>query len=108
MSVSLVQGASLASSYSLPVLVVPIGDVHPSVLREYLAALDKYTVLPLDNLTPPGDYSRDRSGFPHLSWCVEMCSEGEAGGCSCLRVTFLLWVCVSNLVCVRVRLGALV
>ena len=73
----MVQGASLASTYSLPVLVVPIGDIHPAVARQYLAALDKFTVVPLDNLTPPGDYSRDRSAFPHLSWWVRQHARGR-------------------------------
>jgi hypothetical protein len=70
MSLSMIQGASIHRNYSVPVLVVPIGDIHPAVLREYLSALDKFTILPLESLTPPGDYSREKSAFQHMSWSV--------------------------------------
>lgn len=66
----LVQGATLHNNFSVPALVVPVGNIHPEVMRSYLSALDQYTILPLDNFTPPGDYSRDHSAFKRLSWSV--------------------------------------
>ena len=75
-SLALVQAQSLHCNFSVPVLLLPVGDVPPDVLAAYVQAFAQYTVVQLRDATPPGDYSRDRSAFKFLSWSVaHACAE---------------------------------
>jgi hypothetical protein len=66
----LVQNAALHGNFSVPVLLMPVGECPADVFAMYVNAFEQFTVLPMDNMTPPGDYSRERSAFKYQSWCA--------------------------------------
>jgi hypothetical protein len=66
----LVQSQSLHSNFSITVLLLPVGDISPEIFAHYAGAFEQFAVVSMDNLTPPGDYSRVRSAFKYQSWWV--------------------------------------
>ena len=67
-ALTLVQSQSLQSNFAINVLLVPVGDCPPAVFARYASAFEEFTVMPMENLTAPGDYSRMRSAFKYQSW----------------------------------------
>ena len=66
----LVQSQSLHSNFSITVLLLPVGDCSAEIFAHYASAFEQFAVVAMDNLTPPGDYSRVRSAFKYQSWYV--------------------------------------
>lgn len=55
------------SALASRIAVVPVGDIAPTTFAQYANVFKMFTSIPMADLTPPGDYSTERSAFKYVS-----------------------------------------
>ncbi|CAM9522068.1 unnamed protein product [Ectocarpus sp. 6 AP-2014] len=58
----------LDSHRSAQVLLVPLGNIPPDVYAKYCEILRRFSTIPMQNLTAPGDWNRQNSALKHFNW----------------------------------------
>ncbi|CAN0324288.1 unnamed protein product, partial [Pylaiella littoralis] len=58
----------LDSHRSAQVLLVPLGSIPPDVYAKYCEILRRFSTIPMQNLTAPGDWNRQNGALKHFNW----------------------------------------
>ncbi|CAM9390042.1 unnamed protein product, partial [Sphacelaria rigidula] len=58
----------LDSHRSAQVLLVPLGNIPRDAYRKYCDILRRFSTIPMQNLTAPGDWNRQNSALKHFNW----------------------------------------